>query len=112
MDKIVIAFLVGIGLSVVTVLGDSFVKHASLQTYFSGWKWLLLGALVYGATAFGWFYVMRHIKLATTGVLYAVSCVVMLTMISIFYFKEKVSVMESFAILLAIVSLAILFRFA
>ena len=102
----------GIGLTLITILGDVLVKHASLQNAFSGWKWLVLGALVYGLTAFGWFFIMRKIKLSTLGVLYAVGCVLMLTLVSIFFFKEKVSTMEIAGIGMAIMSLVILARFA
>jgi small multidrug resistance pump len=111
MDKIFLMFIIGVGLSLITVIGDLFVKHASLQSYFSGWKWLLIGAIIYGITAFGWFFVMREIKLSTLGVIYSVSCVLLLTFAGIFYFKEKVSNMEIMGIIFAIVSLVLLAKF-
>ncbi len=95
-----------------TVLADIFIKRASLQNSFSGWYLLILGAVIYGSTAFGWFFVMRKVKLSTLGVLYAITCVVALTLISVFYFKEKISFLEIVGIILAITSLAILSRFA
>lgn len=73
---------------------------------------LILGAVIYGLTAFGWFFVMRKIKLSTVGVLYGVSCVVLLTLVGVFYFKEKINPLEIFGIALAIISLIILSRFA
>ncbi len=112
MNPILIAFLIGIGLSIITVLADALIKYASLQKAFSGWPMLVLGAIIYGLTAFGWFFVMRKIKLSTAGVLYAVSCVVFLTLISAFYFKERISLLEIVGIGLAIISLVILSRFA
>jgi len=112
MNSILIAFLIGIGLSAITVLADAFIKHASLQNAFSGWQMLILGAVIYGLTAFGWFFVMRKIKLSTLGVLYGVSVIIILTLVSVFYFKEKISSMEIFGIALAIISLMILSRFA
>ena len=112
MNTILIAFLIGIGLSLITVLADSLIKHASLQNAFSGWQMLISGAIIYGLTAFGWFFVMRKIKLSTLGVLYAVSVVVFLTLVSVFYFKEKISTIEIVGISMAIVSLVILSRFA
>lgn len=111
MSPILTAFLIGIGLSVMTVLADVFIKHASLKNAFSGWKMLLLGAIIYGLTAFGWFFVMRKIKLSTLGVLYGVSCIVLLTLVSVFYFREKITFLELFGILLGIASLVILSRF-
>ncbi len=112
MNTILIAFLIGIGLSAITVLADAFIKHASLQNAFSGWQMLILGAIIYGLTAFGWFFVMRKLKLSTLGVLYGVSVIIILTLVSVFYFKERINSMEMFGIALAIISLIILSRFA
>ena len=112
MDKLAWAFIFGIGLSLITVLGDVFIKHASLQSDFNGLKWLVAGAFVYGLTAFGWFFVMRQAKLSTLGVLYAVSIILFLALVSIFYFKEKLTLIEGIGILMAISSLIILQRFA
>lgn len=112
MNEIIITFLIGFLISAVTVLGDFAVKKASLQNAWSGWPMLLLGAMIYGITAVGWFFVMRKIKLSTLGVLYGISCVLLLTLISVFYFKEKINSFEIFGIILAISSLVILYRFA
>ncbi len=112
MNEIIIAFSVGVGLSLITALADAFIKHASLQEAFSGWKWLLLGALIYAATALGWFFVTKKFKLSTAVVLYSVSLIIFLTLISVFYFKEKISPIEIFGIVLAITSLIILSRFS
>lgn len=112
MSAILFAFLLGIGLSIVTVVADSFIKQASLQSSFSGWPILVLGAVIYGLTGFGWFFVMRRMKLSTLGVLYGVSCVLLLTLVSVFYFKEKINLIEILGVGLAIVSLVILARFA
>jgi hypothetical protein len=42
-DKIIFAFIIGIALSLITVIADVFIKHASLQPSFLGLKWLILG---------------------------------------------------------------------
>lgn len=112
MAPVFIAFLISIGLCVLAVLGDSFIKQASLKIGFSGWKWLLSGMLVYFFGSMGWFFVLRKIKLSTAGVWYAVGSVVLVTLASVFIFKEKISALEIFAIFLAIASLVILYRFA
>lgn len=112
MNMILIAFLIGIGLSVITAIADTFIKHASLQNKFSEWRMLALGMIIYGITAFGWFFVMRKMKLSTVGVLYGVCSIVFLTLVSVFYFKEKINLMEIFGIILAVISLIILYRFA
>ncbi|MFH0770739.1 MAG: transporter [Candidatus Peregrinibacteria bacterium] len=112
MSSIVTVFFVGIGLSAITVFADALIKSASSHHAFSGWKLLVAGAFIYGVTAFGWFFVMRRIKLSTLGVLYGVSCVVLLTLVSVFYFREKITTLEIVGIVLAIISLILLSRSA
>ena len=41
--------------------------------------WFYVGFAVYASTAFGWVYVMRHLKLATIGAVYSVSMILLLT---------------------------------
>lgn len=106
------AIMIGIGLSLITALADGLIKHATLQKHFSGWIWLFTAAFLYGLTAFGWFFVLKKFKLSTMGALYAVSIVVFLALLGVFYFKEHLAPMEIFGIILAIVSLIILGRFA
>lgn len=112
MDKILLIFVAGIGLSLITALGDALIKSASLQSGFSGWKLLLIGFLIWASTAFGWFLIMKRIKLSTAVVLYSVSLVTFATLISIFYFKEKIAPLEITGIVMAVASLVILARFA
>ena len=69
MSAILTAAFAGIILSIVTVLADMFVKQASLQAGFLGWKPLVIGCIIYALTGVGWFYVLRSIKLSTSGVI-------------------------------------------
>lgn len=112
MNTLLVAFIAGIVLSLITVFADALIKQASLQKYFSGWPMLFLGALIYGLTALGWFFVMRKMKLSTAGTLYAISVVIFVTLVSVFYFKERISPIEIIGIIMAIISLVILYRFA
>ena len=111
MRTVAMAFIVGIALSLVTALADVLIKHASQKSGFLGWKYLLAASIIYAATAIGWFFVMRKIKLSTLGVLYSVSIVLFLTIISVFYLKEKISSLEIIGIGAALASLALLARF-
>lgn len=99
-------------LIILTVIADAMIKNASLQVAFEGWKLLVSGATIFGLTGFGWFFLMRKVKLSTLGVWYSVGCVVLLTLLSVFYFKEKISSMEVVGIIFAVISLIILVRFA
>ena len=106
-----IAFLVAILLSAVTVFADSFVKKSSsLGTVYN--KWLLAGGLIYGLTAIGWFFVMKDLKLSTLGVVYGVSCIILLTLVSVFVFNKKLSILEIVGIILGVISMIILYKFS
>jgi drug/metabolite transporter (DMT)-like permease len=103
---------VGVLMIIVTVIGDSLIKNASLQNSFTGWKQLLVGSILYGLTGLGWFFVMRVMKLSTLGVFYGVGCILLLVLVSDFYFKEQINLLEIAGVILGIISLIILLRFS
>jgi len=102
-----IAILVTIGFSAVGVVGDYFLKLASQQATPLRTMWFYIGFAVYASTAFGWVFVMKHLKLATVGVVYSVSMIVLLTAIGAIVFRESLG-----PLILAIASLYLLMRFA
>jgi small multidrug resistance pump len=104
--------LVTVGFSAVGVLGDYLLKLASAQKAPLRSGWFYLGFAVYASTAFGWVYVMRHLKLATIGVVYSVSMILLLTAIGAIAFRETLTARELIGIAMAVVSLVLLMRFA
>ena len=82
MDKKTIAILVTIGFSVFGVIGDYFLKLASEKEASLKTAQFYLGFVIYASTAFGWVYVMKHLKLAQVGVLYCVSMVLLLAAVA------------------------------
>lgn len=108
MDNLWLAVLVTIGFSAFGVLGDYFLKRASLQVYPVKTGSFAVGFTVYALTAFGWLYVMRHMKLGTIGVVYSMSMIVFLTLTGVFVFGESISKYEILGIILAIASLVLL----
>jgi drug/metabolite transporter (DMT)-like permease len=107
-----VALLVTIGFSLVGVLGDYLLKIASDQKQPLRSGWFYLGFAVYASTAFGWVFVMRHLKLATIGVVYSVSMILMLTTIGAAVFREPLNGYEVVGLAMAIGSLILLMRFA
>ena len=107
-----VPILVTIGFSVVGVVGDYLLKLASSQGQPLRSKWFYLGFAVYASTALGWVYVMRHLKLATIGVVYSISMILLLTVVGVVGFRERLNVYEITGIALAVVSLGLLMRFA
>ena len=106
-----LAVLVTIAFSVVGVLGD-FLKLASARQQPLQATSFYLGFVLYASTAFGWVFVMKHLKLATISVLYSVSLVLLLTAIGVVLFRESLSYFEIIEIVLAVASLVLLMRFA
>jgi multidrug transporter EmrE-like cation transporter len=112
MDKQLVAVAVTVAFSVVGVVGDYFLKLASGEDSPLRSRWFYVGFLVYASTAFGWVFVMRHLKLGTIGVVYSVSMVLLLTLVGTRWFGESLNYYEMAGIALAILSLILLVRFA
>ncbi|MFH1170208.1 MAG: transporter [Candidatus Vogelbacteria bacterium] len=98
-------------LALVGVLGDFFIKLSGIKIP-ADWRLFSIGLIIYALTAFGWFFVMRQVKLSTLGVFYALGTVLFLTLVSTLYFKESLNPYEIIGIILAIISLVLLGRFA
>ena len=112
MDKSALAILVTIGFSIVGVVGDYFLKFASGEERSLRSPWFYIGFAVYASTAFGWVFVMKHLKLATIGVVYSVSMIVLLTAIGVVLFRESLNYYEMAGLVMAIGALVLLSRFS
>jgi len=106
------AILVTIGFSVVGVIGDYVLKLASQHATPLRSVPFYVGFVVYASTAFGWVFVMKHLKLSTVGVVYSVSMIVLLTAVGWIWFGESLGPREIAGLILAIASLYLLMRFA
>ena len=106
------AVLVTVAFSVVGVLGDYFLKVASERDHPLQSGSFYLGFSLYASTAFGWVFVMKHLKLATISVLYSICMILLLTAIGVVAFRETLSPYEIIGLVLAAISLVLLMRFA
>jgi multidrug transporter EmrE-like cation transporter len=111
-DNKTLAILVTLAFSVIGVVGDYFLKLASGQTHSLRSLWFYIGFALYASTAFGWVFVMKHLKLATISAVYSVSMVLLLTAIGVVSFRETLTAWEIAGLLMAIGSLVLLMRFA
>ena len=112
MGRNTLAVLVTVGFSAVGVAGDYFLKLASAREESLRSGWFYLGFALYASTAFGWVFVMKHLKLATISVVYSISMVLLLTAIGAGIFREPLNGYEVVGLLLAVASLVLLMRFA
>ena len=104
--------VVTVAFSVVGVVGDYLLKLASEQRSPLRSGWFSLGFAVYASTAFGWVYVLRHLKLATIGAVDSVSMILLLTGVGVAAFGQTLNAYEVAGLAMAIGSLVLLMRFA
>ena len=107
-----LAILVTVLASIIGVIGDYFLKLASERDQPLASPWFYIGFLVYASTAFGWVFVMRHLKLATMGVVYSISMILLLMLIGVVFFRETLNAYEIAGLVMAIGSLVLLMRFS
>ena len=112
MDKNFLAIIAAIAITSLSIIGDYFLKIASVEEQPLTTKWFFLGFLFFSSTTFGWVFIMKYMSLATVGVVYSITTVLLLTIVSIVFFNEVPSQIELIGILMALISLGLLFRFA
>jgi len=107
-----LAILTTAGLSLLAVLGDYFLKRASDSGTPFRSAWFIVGFVIYASTAFGTVYVFQHLKLATSGVIYAVILILALTVLGAVGFRERLTVLELVGVAMAVGSVLLLGRLA
>src|SRR5580700_2299550 len=112
MDAKTQAVVVTLAFSVVGGVGDYFLKLGSREENSLRSPWFYVGFALYASTAFGWVFVMKHLKLGTISVLYSISMVVLLTAVGVVIFQETLNYYEVAGLLMAIGALILLVRFA
>jgi drug/metabolite transporter (DMT)-like permease len=106
-----IPILIVIFLTAVGVVGDYFIKSSGSGQKYISYPHFFIGMIIYALTAFGWFYVMKHIKLSTLGVFFALTNIILLALLGVIFFKEHLTVYEIVGIILGVISIIILARF-
>lgn len=107
MNQAAASLLVAVALAGVTVVGDYFLKIAGSD---SGIRWrpFIVGMVLYGASAFGWVYVLRHAKFAIVGAVFSVVVVVLMAGIGFFVFGESLTKTELIGLGCAVAALILL----
>ena len=105
------AFLLMIGVALVTVVGDYFLKVAGSGNALRI-RPLVVGIVIYGGSAFAWVSAMRHIKLATLSVVFMLSMLIFAAALGAIVFGERLSRAEYVGILLAAEAMVLLCRFS
>jgi len=93
-----------------TVIGDYFIKLASVHAAGMTSGAFLLGALCYGTPAVAWFYMMQKHSLAMIAVFYSSATLIILALLGIVVFKEAATWREALGICLALAAVIVMHR--
>lgn len=104
------AFFIMCVVALLTTLADYFLKLASADHIIRR-KELIVGALLYGATALGWVIAMREVRLAVLCVVFGMLTMLLGVALGVFVFGESLGRKESVGVLLALLAMALLAKF-
>lgn len=99
-------------ISIIEVLGDFLIKLSGQGAKYIDWKLFIPGFAIYSFTAILWFFAIKNEKLSTLGVFFSIFTILCFVAIDVFYFKEQMNSYEIVGIILALISLVLLGRFA
>lgn len=103
-----VSFLILTAITGLTLLGDYAIKVATAKDGGLLSPWFILGAIMYGLPAVGWFYLMKSHSLAMIGVMYSASTIILLALLGYFVFKEAFGWREAVGLTLAIAAVAVM----
>jgi drug/metabolite transporter (DMT)-like permease len=104
--------LVVVVVTIVTVLGDMFLKNATTQTGSRQIISMGLGIGIYILVAFGFFYMYKLMDFSVSGVIYAIMTIVLFVAVGALVYHESINMYEWIGVGLAITSVVLLARFA
>lgn len=100
-----------VALSFIETVGDSLIKYSGDdKNKYVLVGWLALGVCIYMMAAIGWFFVMKHVKLGSLGLIYSLSTVTFLMISGVLFFNESYSRTEIIGLALGVLSLILLAR--
>lgn len=106
----IINFSYSVLILLLTIIADFLLKKAANMDGLSGWKFLLISALIYFISAIGWFFIYKKTKFITLGAFYSLGHLLLTVLIGILIFKEKLNLSEAIGVLLGLVSVFLLLR--
>ena len=101
-------FLILVGVISSTFVGDYLIKISSEREGGLLSVSFLLGAILYGLPAIGFFFMMRSNSLVSVGVFYSAATIILMAVLGYFVFKEDFGIRESIGLSLAILSIVVM----
>ena len=103
-----LSLLILLAIVVAQIGGDYFVKIASTGAGGLFTVTFMIGMLLYGATAIGWYFLMKIHSLAEIGVIYSASTLILLAVLGHIAFNEAIGLRQLLGLSLALVSIVIM----
>lgn len=98
--------------TIIAVIGDDFIKKATLARGVSEAVYLGIAIFFYAANAIAFFFIYKNTELSSVGVYYAVSTIFLFVLSGVFLFNETISRGEILGIAFGVISVVLLSRFA
>ena len=92
------------------VAADAALKLASSRPHPFLTGWFALGCLLTAAFAVGWVFLMQSMKLAAAGIVYAVASALLLVLIGVVFFDERLTPSELTGVAMALGAVVLLGR--
>ena len=102
------SWLILVTITAMTVVGDYFIKLASLPHQGLTSAYFPLGMVLYGSTGLGWFYMMRSHSMSTVAVYYSAATLVLMAALGALVFKEGFGGRDAVGVGLALASVVVM----
>ena len=93
--------------AILTASADYTIKIAAHRNSFINFPFLI-GVTFYIFTAFSWYYAVKNNNLYTTGIIYDMTVILLLSLIGIFVLNEKVNIYSILGMLCAFMSIILI----
>ncbi len=107
-----LAIVAVLALAVIGVVADAMLKLASKEPTPFVNVWFFLGMGIFAATAFGWTWAMQNVKLGVLGAVYGTGTILLLVIVGLLFFGEKLTGREIAGICCAIAAILLLVKFS
>ena len=97
-------------IAIATLLGDYLIKRATMSPAGLFSANFISGALLYGLTAIGWFYLIKSQSLAMIAVAFTASTIIALSTMGYFIFGEQFGKREALGVTFAILAVAVMYK--
>ena len=104
----IVSFFTLLAIVITQIGGDYFIKIASARTDGVISIEFTIGVILYGATALGWYFLMKSHSLAEIAVVYSASTILLLVALGYFAFHESIGLRQVVGLILAIASVIVM----